>query len=85
MQVTGRELDELARTLDHLDLFDRVVAENGALLFPPKETNGAAARERLLATRPPTRFGEMLAARGVSPISRPRCSTVFASRGSSSR
>jgi HAD superfamily hydrolase (TIGR01484 family) len=33
--VTGRELDDLARVCDRLDLFDRIVAENGALLYGP--------------------------------------------------
>lgn len=33
--VTGRELPDLQRVCPHLDLFDRVVAENGALLYTP--------------------------------------------------
>ena len=33
--VTGRELDDLRRVAPPLDLFDLVVAENGALLFDP--------------------------------------------------
>src|SRR5215211_2529906 len=33
--VTGRELDDLARAFDRLDLFDRIVAENGAVLMDP--------------------------------------------------
>src|SRR2546430_16670118 len=33
--VTGRELDDLIKVFPRLDLFDRVVAENGALLFRP--------------------------------------------------
>jgi hydroxymethylpyrimidine pyrophosphatase-like HAD family hydrolase len=31
--VTGRELPDLVRVFPRIDLFDRVVAENGALLF----------------------------------------------------
>lgn len=31
--VTGRELDDLQRTFPELDLFDYVVAENGAVLI----------------------------------------------------
>lgn len=36
LMVTGRELDELKQVCPHLDLFDRVVAENGGLIFKPK-------------------------------------------------
>lgn len=32
--VTGRELGDLGRAFARLDLFDRVVAENGAILYP---------------------------------------------------
>ena len=46
--VTGRQLDDLQQTFPHLDLFDRVLAENGALLFRP-----AARESRLLAAPPP--------------------------------
>lgn len=34
--VTGREIPDLLRTFDGVALFDRVVAENGALLFRPE-------------------------------------------------
>ena len=33
--ITGREPPALERVFPELDLFDRVVAENGALLFEP--------------------------------------------------
>lgn len=33
--VTGRELDELLGIFPQIDLFDRVVAENGALIYRP--------------------------------------------------
>ena len=46
--VTGRELDELLETLPEIHLFERVVAENGALLYRP-----ATKEEKLLAERPP--------------------------------
>ena len=35
IMVTGRELSDLFNTFDAVDLFDRVVAENGALLYDP--------------------------------------------------
>jgi hydroxymethylpyrimidine pyrophosphatase-like HAD family hydrolase len=33
--VTGRELVDLFNTFDRVDIFDRVVAENGAVLYDP--------------------------------------------------
>lgn len=62
--VTGRELDELTTVCPRLDLFDRVVAENGALLYRP-----AWLESKVLAARPPESFVEALRARGVTPIS----------------
>ena len=35
LMVTGRELPDLQSVFDRLDLFERVVAENGALLYRP--------------------------------------------------
>jgi hydroxymethylpyrimidine pyrophosphatase-like HAD family hydrolase len=61
--VTGRELDELEQVFGRLDVFDRVVAENGALLLAP------ASRElRPLAAAPPPAFVEALRQRGVTPL-----------------
>ncbi len=62
--VTGRELDDLASTCPRLDLFDRVVLENGGTLFDP-----ASNLERPLAAPPSARFVEALRASGVEPIS----------------
>lgn len=46
--VTGRELPDLRRVFPPLELFDRVVAENGALLLDP-----ATGETRALAPPPP--------------------------------
>jgi hydroxymethylpyrimidine pyrophosphatase-like HAD family hydrolase len=62
--VTGRELDDLEKVFPRLDLFDRVVAENGALIFRPK-----TREEKLLGERPTQRFIDALLARKVGPIS----------------
>src|SRR5579864_9049189 len=62
--VTGRELPDLQATFPRLDLFERVVAENGALLVRP-----AAREEKPLAERPPDKFIDLLRRRGVGPIS----------------
>jgi hydroxymethylpyrimidine pyrophosphatase-like HAD family hydrolase len=35
IMVTGRELTDLFNTFEHVDLFHRVVAENGAVLYDP--------------------------------------------------
>jgi HAD superfamily hydrolase (TIGR01484 family) len=62
--VTGRELDDLKRVFAHLDLFDRVVAENGAVLFDPAQNE-----ERILAEAPPSALVEALQRRKVTPLS----------------
>jgi hydroxymethylpyrimidine pyrophosphatase-like HAD family hydrolase/energy-coupling factor transporter ATP-binding protein EcfA2 len=62
--VTGRQLDDLMSVFDRLDLFDRVVAENGALLYDP-QTRG----KRLLADAPKPAFAAELKRRGVTPLS----------------
>jgi HAD superfamily hydrolase (TIGR01484 family) len=62
--VTGRELEDLQRVFPRLDLFDRVVAENGALLYRP-----ADHEEERLGESPPDEFVRALIDRGVSPIS----------------
>lgn len=62
--VTGRELDDLMSIFSRLDLFDRVVAENGALIYTP-----ATKEEKLLGERPSEDFINDLARRGVGPTS----------------
>lgn len=62
--VTGRELDELLEVCPRIDLFDRVVAENGALLYRPD-----CREEKRLAEAPPEKFVAALRRRGVAPIS----------------
>src|SRR6266851_1536530 len=62
--VTGRELPELQTIFPHLNLFERVVAENGALLYRP-----GSREEKLLAERPPAAFIASLKSRGVQPLS----------------
>jgi HAD superfamily hydrolase (TIGR01484 family) len=62
--VTGRELDELLAVFPQITLFDRVVAENGALLYRP-----STKEEKLLGTPPPEEFVKELLGRGVRPVS----------------
>jgi hydroxymethylpyrimidine pyrophosphatase-like HAD family hydrolase len=62
--VTGRELDDLREVCPRLDLFQYVVAENGALLYHPE-----TGKETPLAPRPPEAFVTALRERGVGPIS----------------
>jgi hydroxymethylpyrimidine pyrophosphatase-like HAD family hydrolase len=61
--VTGRELDDLRAIFSPLDLFDRVVAENGALLYRP-----ATGEAKPLAPPPPPALVEELRRRGL-PLS----------------
>ncbi|MBC8025151.1 MAG: HAD-IIB family hydrolase, partial [Steroidobacteraceae bacterium] len=62
--VTGREIDDLQTVCDRLDLFDRVVAENGALIYRP-----ATKEERVLGEAPSAAFVAALRKRGVERIS----------------
>jgi hydroxymethylpyrimidine pyrophosphatase-like HAD family hydrolase len=62
--VTGRELDELLEVFPGIDVFDLVVAENGAVLYTP-----ATKETRDLAPPPPPAFVAELAMRGVQPVS----------------
>lgn len=62
--VTGRELVQLLEIFDRTDLFEWIVAENGALLYHP-----ATRRKRLLTEPAPLHFVEELRRRGVSPVS----------------
>jgi hydroxymethylpyrimidine pyrophosphatase-like HAD family hydrolase len=66
--VTGRQLADLQRVFPEIEVFDLVVAENGALLFDP-----ARKKEEPLAPAPPDRFVEALRARQVAPLSVGRC------------
>jgi HAD superfamily hydrolase (TIGR01484 family) len=68
IMVTGREIDDLKKVCDHLDLFELVVAENGALIYRP-----ATREERLLVDAPSERFVAELKRRGVERISVGRC------------
>lgn len=62
--ATGRELDDLLAVFPELNLFDRVVAENGGLLYRTAE------REKVLLTKPPSpEFVAKLREGGVSPLS----------------
>ena len=62
--VTGRELSDLRRVMSRLDLFDVVVAENGALLYTP-----ATKQERALAPSPDLGLVARLRELRVDPLS----------------
>lgn len=64
IMVTGRELPDLIGVCPRVDLFDLVVAENGALLYEP------ASKEETLLTEPPSpALIARLRERGVAPLS----------------
>src|SRR5260221_1123021 len=63
MLVTGRELPELLSIFPPIALFDRVVAENGALIYRP-----GSGERRELGDPPPPALVALLRERGV-PIS----------------
>ena len=62
--VTGRELAELLAIFPAIGVFDRVVAENGALLYVP-----ATGKRRAIGEPPPAIFVRELERRGVAPLS----------------
>ncbi len=62
--VTGRELDELLDVFPQIGLFDRVVAENGALLYRPD-----SREEKVLGEPPPPALVEAIRDRDVEPLS----------------
>lgn len=62
--VTGRELDDLLQVFPAVDLFARVVAENGAVLYNPQ-----SQEKRLLGNPPPATFICALEEKQVQPIS----------------
>ena len=61
--VTGRELRDLQTVFDRFDLFDLVVAENGALLYRPQ-----TREEKCVAEPPPPALAERLRERGAIPL-----------------
>lgn len=68
VMVTGRELDELLGLLEHPDLFDRIVAENGALVYTP-----ATKLIKTACTPPPPEFARELERRGAERVAVGRC------------
>lgn len=62
--VTGRELNDLQRVFPQMDLFDCIVAENGAVLYW-----AASREEKQLGDRPPEEFVRALRDRNVDPLS----------------
>jgi hydroxymethylpyrimidine pyrophosphatase-like HAD family hydrolase len=64
IMVTGRELEDLMNVFPHARLFDRIVAENGGVLYDP------ATREiQSLAASPSPEFVHELERRNITPLS----------------
>lgn len=61
--VTGRRIDDLYTACPEADLFDCIVAENGAVFYDPRRR-----REVLLSDRPDPQFVDDLKRRGVTPV-----------------
>src|SRR2546423_10847606 len=71
--VTGRVMEDLLDVFTELDVFDRVVAENGRLLYDP-----ATGGHRLLGAPVPAELVSELRAAGVQPlvVGRVICATL---------
>jgi HAD superfamily hydrolase (TIGR01484 family) len=63
VMVTGRVLSDLKTVFSRFDLFDSIVAENGAVLYNP-----ATRETRALAPPPKQNFIDALRRRGVEPL-----------------
>lgn len=61
--VTGRQLEDLLRIFPHSDLFEWIVAENGALLYCPK-----TRESKLLTEEVPQSFVDALRRHGVNDL-----------------
>ena len=61
--VTGRRIDDLTQVFPEVTIFDRVVVENGPLVYRPH-----SHETRALSTPPPAAFVEELQRRGVQPL-----------------
>jgi HAD superfamily hydrolase (TIGR01484 family) len=61
--VTGRRLEDVLRACECGELFDCIVAENGAVVFEPRSKDLA-----LLGEPPPEAFVAALRRRGVTPL-----------------
>jgi hydroxymethylpyrimidine pyrophosphatase-like HAD family hydrolase len=66
--VTGRQLEDLQEAFPGHEVFDRIVAENGAVVYDP-----ARKQERLIGAPPPPAFVAALRQRGVEPLSVGQC------------
>src|SRR5580658_5150478 len=62
--VTGRELGDLLHVFPGAEIFDRIVAENGALVYRPE-----TREEKVLGEPPPEKFIEYLRKKNVTPVS----------------
>jgi hydroxymethylpyrimidine pyrophosphatase-like HAD family hydrolase len=67
IMVTGRELTDLFNTFEYIEAFDRVVAENGAVLYDP-----ASQSVEVLAPAPPSPLLQALTQKNV-PFSVGHC------------
>jgi HAD superfamily hydrolase (TIGR01484 family) len=66
--ATGRQLPELQDVFPEYSIFDRIVAENGAVLYRP-----ASQDFKILALPPAAEFVDELRRRGVQPLSVGQC------------
>lgn len=62
--VTGRRMDSLKRVFPRVKLFDRIVAENGAVVYDP-----ATEEEKTVSPEPSAALVQRLTELGVSPLS----------------
>lgn len=66
--ATGRQLEDLVKVFPEVRMFDRIIAENGGVLYRP-----ASKEQVALAEAPGREFVDELERRGVQPLAVGRC------------
>ncbi|MGE5796382.1 MAG: HAD-IIB family hydrolase [Ignavibacteria bacterium] len=59
--VTGREMEDLKTVFNHFEIFEKIVAENGALIYDPH-----SRETKLLGTPPPKEFIDSAKRNGIN-------------------
>ncbi|HVO75373.1 MAG TPA: HAD-IIB family hydrolase [Ignavibacteriaceae bacterium] len=62
--VTGREIEDLKKVFNHFEIFEKIIAENGALIFDPH-----SKEVKLIGQPPPEVFIEASKRKGITRFS----------------
>ncbi|MGE5861806.1 MAG: HAD-IIB family hydrolase, partial [Ignavibacteria bacterium] len=62
--VTGREMEDLKTVFNHFEIFEKIIAENGAFIYDPQ-----SRETKLLGTPPPKEFIDSAKRNGINKYS----------------